>query len=246
METLETHIRSLKNSKAASFDMIYNEHIKFGGPALCSALTKLFNLMILLEIIPRNCKQGMIIPIYKDNGKPRTDPRNYRPITLLPVIYKLFEKVIHYILTKWVHDNNISFPNKQQNAYQKHTGAVTASFNLQETIYHNIELGSKVHVATLDTKQAFDTVWLSGVFHKLHKLGVTGKMWSLLVDAHSNMTSCVLVNGIRSPTFDVKQGIRQGGYLFLDIHLFIDELLCLLQRSGLGTTIVNIQTVTSP
>ncbi|MES9881905.1 MAG: reverse transcriptase family protein, partial [Sedimenticola sp.] len=243
VSTIENYSRSLKNKKAASYDLIYNEHIKYGGTALFGVLTKLFNRMIETEQIPCACKRGMIIPIYKDNGKSRADPKNYRPITLLPVIYKLFEKVLHYILTKWISEKEINFPHGQQNAYQKHTGAITASFILQESIHHNNELGSKVYVATLDTKQAFDTVWLPGVFHKLSTLGIKGRMWSILVDAHSNMTSCVLANGIRSPTFLVQQGIRQGGIISTWIYnLFVDELLSKLQDSGLGTTVLNIST----
>ncbi len=100
-----------------------------------------------------------------------------------------------------------------------------------------------MYVATLDTKQAFDTVWLPGVFHKLSILGIKGRMWSILIDAHTNMTSCVLANGIRSPTFLVQQGIRQGGIISTWIYnLFIDELLYKLQASGLGATIMNIST----
>ena len=53
----------------------------------------------------------------------------------------------------------------------------------------------------VDTKKAFDTVWLQGVFYKLFKLGITGIMWTLLVNAHTDMASCVQVNSIRSSSF---------------------------------------------
>ena len=183
------HIRSLKNKKAPSFDMICNEHIKYGGHKLLTTITELFNLIIQTGKLPKKCKMGMIIPVFKNNGKPRTQPINYRPITLLPCIYKLFEKVLHERLNNWVNENKIAFPNRQQNAYQKCTGAITASFNLQEGIYQNNELNSNVYVCMLDTKQAFDTVVLDGVFYKMSTLSITGKIWRLLVDAHTNMSS---------------------------------------------------------
>ena len=179
------------------------------------------------------CKKGLIIPAYKDNGKPRSDPRNYRPIKLLPIIFKLFEKVLHDTITKWIKETNVKFPNRQQNAYQKNTGAITASFNLQESIHHNIELHNKVYVAMLDTKMAFDTVWLNAVFYKIAGLGIQGKIWSLIVDAHSDMYSCVVTNGLTSEFFPVLQGIRQGGIISTWIYnLFINGLLELIERSG--------------
>jgi len=68
----------------------------------------------------RIIETGLIIPVYKDNGKSRTDAQNYRPITLLPVIYKLFEQILHEKLNAWVKSENIKFPSVQQNAYQRH------------------------------------------------------------------------------------------------------------------------------
>ena len=128
----------------------------------------------------------MVLPIYKENGKDRTDPHNYRPITLLPVIYKLFEKFIHHSLSLWVKENDIPFPHPQQNAYQKHSGPITAFFILQETIFHNNELNSDVYLTTLDTKQAFNSVWLPGVFYKLTKLGEKAQCGYLL-------RTCILI-----------------------------------------------------
>jgi hypothetical protein len=174
---------------------------------------------------------GMIILVFKHNGKPRTQPINYRPITLLPCIYKLFEKVLHERINNRVNENKRAFPNRQQNAYQKCKGALTASFNLPEGIYQNNELNSFVYVCMLDTKQAIDTVWLDNVFYKMIKLGVTCKIWTLLVDAHTNMSSCVASNGLQSTFFPVRQGIRQGGTISTWLYkLFIDDLINELEK----------------
>ena len=131
---------------------------------------------------------------------------------------------MHLKLNAWVISENIKFPSVQQNA-------------LQESIFNNIEQTSKVYVAILDTKKTFGTVWLQGVFYKLFKLEFTGKMWTLPVNAHTDMASCVQVNGIRSGSFPVRQGIRQGGVISTWIYnLFIDELLNNLEQSGQITT----------
>lgn len=110
---LQKHVKTIKMRKAASFDYIYNEHIKYGGYDLLVALTNLFNMIIAKGKLPQKCKMGLNIPVYKNNGKSRSDPKNYRPIALLPVIYKLFEKILHECLNTWIIDNKIPFPNSK-------------------------------------------------------------------------------------------------------------------------------------
>ena len=103
-----------------------------------------------------------------------------------------------------------------------------------------MELGSKVYVCTLDTKQAYDTFWLDGIFCKLHQFGIQGKPWRLLKEAHVDMRSCVYLNGMQSKWFAVNQGVRQGGILSTLIYnLFIDGLLIELEESNLGTCILD-------
>ena len=75
--------------------------------------------------IPDKCKVGIIIPLHKP-GKSRDSPDSDRPITLLSAIYKLFERVFLKRLQHWTLLEGKHFPNPQQNAYQKHFGALTA------------------------------------------------------------------------------------------------------------------------
>lgn len=116
----------------------------------------------------------MIILIHKSN-KPKNQCSSYRPTALLPVTYKLFEKLTHQRLTKWSSKHNKIFPNSQQSAYQRAIGATTLSFNLQETIAANQEYGSATHVAMLDTTGAFDNVLHCALLNKFHNYGIRGK-----------------------------------------------------------------------
>ena len=151
---------------------------------------------------------------------------------------------MHTQLLGWINSNSKRFPNPQQNAYQQNLGSITASFNLQETIAYNLELGSKVFICTLDTKQAFDSLWLAGIFYKVHKFGIQGKAWRLITNAHTDMQSCIYVNGVKSDWFPVNQGVRQGGILStLIYYLLIDGLLDELEHSNLGTYILDYKAV---
>ncbi|KAK3089474.1 hypothetical protein FSP39_003903 [Pinctada imbricata] len=122
------------------------------------------------------------------------------------------------------------FPNLQQQSFQSGLGCITASFNLQETISHYLELGSNVYVSFLDTSQAFDTVWRHGLLVKLHGLGIQGKFWSIINECHTDTNSAIIVNQKQSRWFPVLQGVRQGGVLSSLLYLvYIDELIVLLE-----------------
>ncbi len=241
LEELKHVIADLKTRKAPGIDLIVNEHLINGGNTLVHHLKILFDLMIEHEYVPTYQKIGTVIPIYKD-GKPRCAPDSYRHITLLSVIYKAFEKILHLRLQRWCKIKEIEFPNKQQNGYQKHLDSVTVSFNLQETIAYNRELGSDSFVAFLDTAKAFDTVWHNGLFFKLLNFGIKGKFLRMIMNSYSDMYSCVLVNGAKSGIFPLKQGVRQGGIISTWLYLlYVDELLNTLQASPHGARIASIK-----
>ena len=121
-------------------------------------------------------------------------------------------------------------------------GSITASFNLQETIAHNIELGSNCYVAFLDAAKAFDNVWHEGLFLKLFEYGIKGKTQNIIIESYKDMSSYIIVNSVKSTTFPVKQGVRQGcvtsTWYFL---LYIDGLLSKLEDSGTGCPIGSLK-----
>uniref|UniRef100_A0A8W8LQ95 Reverse transcriptase domain-containing protein n=1 Tax=Magallana gigas TaxID=29159 RepID=A0A8W8LQ95_MAGGI len=234
-------IKDLKRRKAPGLDCIQNEHLIFGGPRLFACISHLFNAVINIGRIPSIWKTDLIIPIYKGNNKTKSSPDSYRPIALLPCLMKLFEK----ILTLRIRDHvlpSVSFPNPQQQGFQPKLGCITASFNLQETVFHNLEQGSPVYVAFLDTQKAFDTVWRHGLMCKLHQLGVKGSLWTLIDDCHTDTSCSVAVNQKNSNWFPISQGVRQGGVLSTFLYLvFINDLLQELQNPNPNTGIHSIR-----
>ena len=238
---LEIIVQKMKKRKAPSVDNIVNEHIMYGGECILDYLQVLFNKMIEYEYSPSIFDVGVIVPILKP-GKSKQIPSNYRPITLLSVIYKMFEGIIKERLAQWYKQNGSTFPNSQQNGYQENLGSITASFDLQETILHNREHGSDTYAAFLDARSAFDRVWHNGLFHKLITTGIKGKLLVTIINIYRKMRSCVLVNSIRSDSFPVLQGVRQGGVLSGWFYItFIDELLTELQSSCYGSTVGSIK-----
>jgi len=103
---------------------------------------------------------------------------------------------------------------------------MTASFNLHETIYYNLEQNSDVYAAFLDTYKAFDTVSHKWLFPKLEKIGLTGNIIRVILNAYTDITSTVVVSSLRSRWFPLKRGLRQGGTLPTFLYLVhINDLL---------------------
>ena len=92
---------------------------------------------------------------------------------------------------------------------------------LQLTRNHipHLEHRSSMYVAFLDTQRAFDTVWRHVFVVKLHQLGVTGSLWTLIDDCHTNSFCFAVVNQINSDWFPVSQGVRQGRILSIFLYL---------------------------
>ena len=179
-------LKRLKKRKSPCADNITNEHIINGGPPLLRCLRQLYSNIFEVGSIPDKCKVGIIIPVHKPCRR-RDSPDSYRPITLLSAIYKLFERVF---LKRWQHWTLLEgkhIPNPQQKAYQKHLGALTVSFNLQETISHNTGLNSDTNVTSLDSSKAFNHVWHNGLFVKLFDFGISGKNLNLIRASYSNL-----------------------------------------------------------
>ena len=242
IDEIKVAIKSLKRRKAPGHDTITNEHVIHGGQRLIRVICKLFCAIQKNENVPKCWRKSLIIPIHKGGGKSKTDPDNYRAISLLPIFYKLYEQ----ILTKRVKDRLLvtapDFPNKQQHGFRPGLSCITAAFQVQETILYNLELGANIYAAFLDTRKAFDTVWHEGLFLKMHRLGINGSLWQIIVNMYEGLESAVLVNNVHSNWFPIGQGVKQGGVLSTLLYLiYINDLIEHLATSGLGAKIMSIE-----
>ena len=235
LDDIIQQVKTLKKRKAPGIDMIQSEHIIYGGRTLFICLMNLFKAVLHLNYILNIWKTGILIPIYKGSPKQKDDPDSYRAVSLLPIFYKLFEKIINENIQQYITKNNSDFPCKQQQSFQKCLSSITTSFNMHETIYSAIELNKVVYVAFLDIKKAFDMVNHSMLFHKLEILKIPKQISNIIRQAYKEMKSIVMINGVQSIPFDIQRGVRQGGVLSSLLFLiFIDGLLRELEQSWYG------------
>ena len=186
-EEVSNVCKDLKTKKSGGPDGLVYEHVKYCNSLLITHMTHLFNLIVKNECIPKSWKLGMIITLYKGHGKPKDDPNSFRGITLIPIFFKIFETLLSTRLSPVLESD--TFPNKHQSAYRKNLCSLCTSFNLQESVNYNLDNGSDVFVAFLDSNKAFDTVWQEGIFHKLYTLRVKGKIWNIMKSIYSRFTS---------------------------------------------------------
>ena len=91
--TISNLLKACNINKAAGIDDVSGRFLKDGVDVLAIPITQTCNLSIKLSHFPRDCKLGKLKPLYKKGTK--TDTKNFRPISLLPIVSETFEKVIH-------------------------------------------------------------------------------------------------------------------------------------------------------
>jgi len=119
-------IDSLKDRNSSGYDEITTKIIKISKPYIISPLINITNKMLAQSIYPKRLKLSLIKPIYKSGDK--SSPSNYRPISILPVFPKIFEKVICNRLIDHYHSNVIL--NEQQYGSQSEKSTENASYVL--------------------------------------------------------------------------------------------------------------------
>ena len=115
-------LKSCNVNKAAGIDNVSGRFLKDGADVLGIPITQICSLSIELSHFPKDCKVAKLKPLYKKGTK--TDPKNFRPISLLPIVSKIFEKVIHDQTMEYLTDNNILY--KYQSGFHKNHSTDTS------------------------------------------------------------------------------------------------------------------------
>ena len=153
-------IKKLKNNKSPGIDNILNEHIKSTCHLFLPVYTQLFNTIFDSGRVPESWVIGDILPIFKNKGSINS-PENYRPITLLSCLGKLFTSILNDRLYNFAEKYEILCPN--QAGFRKGLSTIDNLFVLQSLIEISKSYKNKLFCAFIDFKQAFDNVWRGGL-----------------------------------------------------------------------------------
>ena len=236
---IEKCINKLKNSKSSGTDNIINEYIKQTKQLLLPVYTQLFNIILDTGIIPTSWVKGIIVPIYKNKGD-SLDPGNYRPITLLSCLGKLFTAVLNDRLNTFLEDNDILCEN--QAGFRKHYSTTDHIFTLHLLIELFKYQKKKIYCTFIDFSKAFDSVWRIGLWRKLLENMINGKFYNVIRNLYYNIKSCVSVNNEHSPFFGSLCGVRQGENLSpVLFSLFLNDLEAYLSHKNNDGVTIDIE-----
>ena len=215
-----THIvNSLKNTKEnQSIPVpIFKSHLSPLLPTLCDMI----NLMLSSGEFPSSLKKAVIIPIFKKGDK--SLPGNYRPISLLPFLSKIFEKTILKRLAKFTADENLIHPS--QYGFIKNSSTINSILDLTENIYSALNLKQININVMIDFQKAFDTVNHKILLSKLGKYGIRGLPLNLISNFLSNRSTTVRIDSEYSQPKPLIIGLPQGSVLSAILFiLYINDL----------------------
>ena len=200
-------IKKLKNNKAPGTDMIINEYIKTTKNILLPFYVMFFNKILDNGVMPSEWLVGMIVPIYKGKGD-TSDVNNYRGITLLSCLGKLFTSILNERLTKY--SNTMNIINETQAGFRHDYSTLDHIFLLKCVIDLFKWRKKKLFCLFIDYKKAFDLVCRDGLWFKLVKEKVNGKILNVIRNMYDNIRSCVMLNQEISENFVCNMGVRQG------------------------------------
>ena len=183
--------------------------LKITAGSITPAITKLFNLSSKLGKLPSEWKVARINPIPKQGS--RSDPANYRPISLLCILSKLLEKRVQCCLLE--HLQEYSPISDKQWGFSKEKSTTGALLSAVENWHRLLESGVEVCAIFFDIKKAFDSVPYRPLMNKLSISGVNPYLLKWKTDNLSDRIQFVGVNGVSFTTRPVLSGVPQGSVL---------------------------------
>lgn len=217
----------LKSSKSTGLDGISAKVLKLSVDVLSLPLCYIINTCIRSGIFPDKLKIAKVVPIFKKGSK--SDPFNYRPISVLPSISKIFEKHVAIQLQSFIQRTNVIHCN--QSGFRPRHSCQTALVNLVDSWANEISNKNIVGTLYLDLSKAFDYVNHSILLKKLKQYNFSNESILWFSSYLTNRCQLVQINNTRSSLRNIKTGVPQGSLLGPILFLFyINDLPLYLER----------------
>ena len=213
-------IRSLDINKAHGYDDISIRMLKICDLAIIKPLSIIFRNCINNSTFPDLWKKSNICPIHKKGDKQIIN--NYRPVSLLPICGKIFERLIFNSLFEYLEKYKLLSPH--QSGFRANDSCVDQLLSIVHNIYTAFDEYPTLESrgVFLDMSKAFDKVWHEGLIFKLKSMGICDALLDLIGSFLENRFQRVVLNGQTSEWLPVRAGVPQGsilGPLFFLIYI---------------------------
>ena len=200
---------TLKNGKASGLDSMSNKFLKIAKETIAPSLCDIFNCSIKSKIYPHDFKIAIVTPIFK--GGETDELGNYRPISVLSTVARVFEKILYNQLYDYLTKHNI-LGDKQWGFRSLHSTAL-ALIDCSNNWLVNIDRGGINTTVLLDIKKAFDTIDHEILLRKLDYYGIKNDDLQFLKSYLNKRQQSCKVNNHTSSLKEITLGVPQGSIL---------------------------------
>ena len=203
-EEVRRGVKRLKMGKAPGICGIVPEMLKAGGEVVVDWMAKVFNMVWREGEAPRDWKNAVIVPVYKKGIK--LDCTNYRGISLMSVVGKVFARVLNERVKGLTVDKVMD----EQGGFRAGRGCNGQIFAVKHIVEKTIEKDKKTCMAFVDLEKAYDSVSREKLWKVLDEYGVKGKLLRAIQALYVDGRARVKVGRMESELFSVYRGVRQG------------------------------------
>ena len=209
IEFIQKELSTLNCSKSIGLDDLHPRLLKLSAHLIALPIAYVFNDSIRTGNFPHDFKLAKIVPIPK--SKSSNDLSNFRPISLLSVVSKIFERAVHSQLLNYLKNQNLM--SDRQSGFRSNHSTATCLTEISDFLYDNIDKGRLVGAAFLDLRKAFDIIPHDLLLKKLEFFGITGLELEWFKSYLTGRMQCVSFEGRVSDFLPVYSGVPQGSIL---------------------------------
>jgi hypothetical protein len=209
----------------SAMDKIALRLLKVSLPAIKQPLADIFNVSISTGVFPASWKVAQVVPVYKRGN--RADYNSYRPISLLPLLSKVMEHLVHRQVKEYLDKHQLL--HNAQHGFRSKRSCCSALLMLSSRLSDAKNNGLYSSLAALDYSRAFDTISHDILVQKMAAKGFDKQAQTWFASYLAGRAQYVCYNGAQSDLLPTSHGVPQGSVMGPTLFLlYIDDLFTLL------------------